>query len=282
MDTFLGIHIVHDEKNQSISMSQSSYLEKMLQKFNMPDCNGVHTPMESGIDLRREKLVEECYAPYRELIGCLTYTTITTRPDLCAATNYFSRFQSCYTDSHFQQAKRILRYVKSTINMKLVYNRNENADPLVGYADADWASDKNDRKSISGFVFKVFGNTVSWSSKKQASVSKSSTEAEYVALAYVMCEGLWLRTLLNELNINCKNATIIHEDNTSCKKIAEEPTESKRLKHVDVSYHFTRDEIEKGKFELQYIQTENQTADIMTKGLGRILFEKHRKNLNLI
>lgn len=142
-------------------------------------------------------------------------------------------------------------------DMKMVYKRNENVEPLVAYADADWGSDKNDRKSISGYVIKVFGKTVSWSSKKQTSVSKSSTEAEYVALAYAMCEGLWLQTLLQELNVNCANATIISEDNTSCKKIAEEPTESKRLKHVNVSYHFTLDEIEKGNYKLKYIQSEN-------------------------
>lgn len=282
VDTFLGVHIVRDEEKQTITMNQSNYLKKMLQKFNMGDCKGIDTPMENGLDLRDGNSDENSVAPYRELIGCLTYTTLTTRPDLCAATNYFSRFQSSYNDTHFQHAKRILRYVKGTIDLKLRYKKYENAEPLIGYADADWGNDKNDRKSISGYVFKVFGNTVSWSSKKQPTVSQSSTEAEYVALAYAMNEGLWLRILLKELNIDCANATVIYEDNTSCKSIAEEPKENKRMKHIDIKYHFIRDEIEKGKFKLCYIQSSDQLADVMTKGLNRKWFVKHRANLDLI
>lgn len=110
-------------------------------------------------------------------------------------------------------AKRILRYIQGTIDLKLVYHRNSSADILVGYTDSDWANDKNDRKSVSGDVFKVFGNTVSWSSRKQTTVSLSSTEAEYISLSEGACEAIWLRKLLNELGLKCDEPTLIYEDN---------------------------------------------------------------------
>lgn len=213
---------------------------------------------------------------------CLTYAAISTRPDLSAATNYFSRFQSCYNDDHYTHAKRILRYIQGTIDMKLVYRKYENVEPLTGYVDSDWASDRNNRKSISGFVFKVFGNTVSWASRKQSTVALSSTEAEYMALAEAICEEKWIRNLLQELGVECKKPTKIYEDNQSCIAIAEASHENKRMKHVDVKYNFIRDVILNHEVQLEYIPTTEQTADIMTKGLDRILFTKHRANLNLV
>lgn len=280
-DTFLGVHIERDNINHKISMSQVGYFEKVLRKFNMIDCKAVSTPIESGIDLQKGESNQDCNAPYRELMGCLTYATITTRPDLCAATNYFSRFQSCYGDEHFKHAKRMLRYIRGTMNLKLVYGRRNDAEPLIGYADADWAGDKNDRKSTSGYVYKVFGNTVSWCSRKQPTVSLSSTEAEYIALSNAICEGKWLRSLLSELGIDSDRATIVYEDNQSCIRVADEPREHKRMKHIDVKYNFIRESIASGEFKLEYIPTGDQVADIMTKGLGQQLFVKHRLNLEL-
>lgn len=163
----------------------------------------------------------------------------------------------------------------------MIYRRDSAADVLVGYTDSDWAGDKIDRKSTSGYVFKVFGNTVSWLSQKQPTVSLSSTEAEYLALAKGICEAKWLRCLLNEIGHPCNSPTIMHEDNQSCIKVAEEPREHKRMKHIDVKYNFIRESVANKEIKLKYISTNDQIADIMTKGLGRILFQKHRENLNL-
>lgn len=280
-NNFLGINIVRNNTNK-ITMDQTNYFRKMLQKFGMSDCKGISTPIEVGLHLENNDVNNtNNKIPYRELIGCITYATLTTRPDLCAATNFFSRFQSCYDDTHFQHAKRMLRYIQDTKHLKMVYEKHDNAETLVGYADADFAGDKNDRKSTSGFVFKVYGNTISWSSKKQPTVSLSSTEAEYIALGGAICEGKWLRGLLHELDIDCNDATIIHEDNQSTMRVAEEPREHQRMKHIDVKYNFIRDSISNNEFKLKYIPTGDQTADIMTKGLGQTSFVKHRKNLNL-
>lgn len=280
-DTFLGMQIQRDAANKMISLSQTNYLKNMVIKFNMADCKGVATPMESNIDLIKNTNVDCDDVPYRELIGCLTYATVTMRPDLCASTNYFSRFQSCFQKEHFTHAKRVLRYIQSTLNLKMVYKKQDNAEPLVGYTDSDWAGDKNDRKSISGYVFKVFGNTVSWASRKQATVSLSSTEAEYISLGQGISEAKWLRSLLNEIGVECVSPTIIQVDNQSCIRVAEESRDHKRMKHINVKFNFIREAVQNKEIALQYIPTGDQTADIMTKGLGKNLFAKHRINLNL-
>lgn len=103
----------------------------------MTDCKEIATPIESGLNLKKSDLNENCNAPCRELIGCLTYATLTTRPDLCAATNYLSRFQNCYNHEHFKHAKRVLRYIKATKDLKLIYKKHENSETLIGYTDSD-------------------------------------------------------------------------------------------------------------------------------------------------
>lgn len=165
--------------------------------------------------------------------------------------------------------------------MKMIYRMHDNAAALVGYSDADWGGDHNDRKSTSGYVFEVFGNVVNWGSRKQTTVSQSSTEAEYIALAQAVNEAKWIKSILNEIGIKINVPIVIYEDNQSVIRIAEEPREHKRMKHIDIKYCFIRDEIEKDVVKIIYKPTEEQTADIMTKGLGRILFLKHRNNLNL-
>lgn len=281
IDSFLGIHIERNLNDSSIALSQSRYLKNVLGKFGMNDCKSAATPIENGLSLQIGDINNLTDQPYRELIGCLTYATQTTRPDLCASTNYFSRFQGCCSDEHFIYAKRILRYIHGTAELKMVYHRDATANILIGYTDSDWAGDKIDRKSTSGYVFKVFGNTVSWLSQKQPTVSLSSTEAEYLALAKGICEGKWLRCLLKEIGHPCNQPTTIFEDNQSCIKVAEEPREHKRMKHIDVKYNFIREAIANKEIILKYIPSNDQVADIMTKGLGRILFQKHRDNLNL-
>lgn len=180
INTFLGIHIERNIENGEMQLSQKQYLINVLEKFQMSDCKPISTPMEIKLKLEKGDDSEASTKPYRELIGCLMYVTLTTGPDLAAATNYFSRFQSNSTDEHFMYAKRILKYIKGTLDLKLKYIQNKDAEILTGFADADWAGDTIERKSTSGFVFKVFGGTVAWLSQKQSTVSLSSTEAEYI------------------------------------------------------------------------------------------------------
>jgi len=148
----------------------------------MEDCKGSSTPMEAKPDFDTDETMEVIteQKPYKELVGCLMYIMLNTRPDLSAAVNHYSSFQSNATQQHWKGLKRILRYLKETMHYGLIYRRQQFA-ALIIYADSDWTESK-DRKSTTGFLLEVFGNNVSWTTRKQTTVALSSTEAEYVAL----------------------------------------------------------------------------------------------------
>jgi hypothetical protein len=155
-----------------------------------------------------------------------------------------------------------------TANCQLVLGHTPSSSPvLFGYADADWASDINDRKSTSGYVFTLGGGAISWSSKKQTTVALSSTEAEYIAGAHAAKEAIWLRQLLTELGQDMSFPTTLHVDNQSAIAIARNPEFHKRTKHIDVRYHYLRQVIDNGSLQLKYTPTQEQVADVFTKGL---------------
>lgn len=279
---FLGMKINYDVDKGIVELSQQQYLQSVLKRFRMEDCKDIATPMEYGLKLESNEDLQLTDKPYRELIGCLMYGMLATRPDLCASISYFSRFQTNAQDDHWNYLKRVLRYVKGTLNAKMVYKREPNDLNLIGYADADWANDINDRKSISGYVFKLFGSTVSWASRKQLCVTVSSTEAEYIALCEASKEALWLKGLVNDFNIFQINYVSIFEDNQGCMRIAEDPKEHKLMKHVDTKYHFVRELVQNEVIDLHYIRTDDQIADVMTKPLQKRQFIKLRKGLNIV
>lgn len=280
--TFLGLTIKRNKEEGVLEISQRKYLENLLTRFGMADCKPKQTPLAAGVKLEKcSDPSQHTTKPYRELIGCLTYATVTSRPDLCAAVNFFSAFQSCATDDHWNHAKRILRYIKGTLDLKLVYRRSDEGGIIDGYADSDWAGDICERKSSSGYVFRVHQATVSWSAQKQKSVALSSAEAEYVSLSVAVKEALWLQMLLQDFQVNVSEPVIIREDNQACIRIAEDDKPTKRLKHIDVRYHFVREEIQRRTIQLVYVPSEDQIADIMTKGLPKPQFEKLRSLLGL-
>jgi hypothetical protein len=181
----------------------------------MESCKPVKTPFEVK-PCREVENGQDCIVelkPYRELIGCLMYVMLTTRPDLNAAVNFFSRFQINATDAQWFGLKRVLRYVQGTIDLGLCYNKGYDV-ALTGYADSDWAGD-TDRRSTTGYLFEVYGATVSWVTKKQSTVSLSSTEAEYVALATAAAELIWMKRLLQEMGVIFSGPVIMNEDNQS-------------------------------------------------------------------
>ncbi|XP_062557763.1 uncharacterized protein LOC134222614 [Armigeres subalbatus] len=203
------------------------------------------------------------------------------RPDICYAVGYLGRFQNQPGETHWQALKRVVRYMKGTKNLKLQYKQHKDAEALVGYADADWASDTEDRKSISGYIFKVYGNTVSWASRKQQTVALSSCEAEYAALSAAASEGLWLHGILQDLKqVQPNMAFKIFEDNRGCISMAAN-TENKRVKHIDVKHHFLRDHVAQGRLTIEAIGTANQKADTFTKPLEPGRFRELRTLLGL-
>lgn len=281
VDVYLGVKIVRNFEKCEMKISQKPFIKNLLKRFGMEFCNGVDTPMEPKLCLTKNSKDPSTKEPYKELIGCLMYVMLTSRPDLSVSVNYLSRFQNCATDSHWIHLKRILRYLKKTENIELLYD-GKTDDILFGYSDADWGNDVDDRKSLSGFLIKVFGCTVSWVTKKQPTVSLSSTEAEYVALCVTSCEVLFVKKLLEDLNIFIDSAIPIFEDNMSCITIAEEPKEHQRMKHIDIKYNFVRDLVKNGILQILYKPSKDQVADFFTKSLPKILFEKFRNIIGFI
>lgn len=274
---FLGLEIFRE--TGVLEVSQQSYVERILQNFGMENCKPVSTPISTSGKWKRDEGILTT-KPYKALLGCLQYLALMSRPDLCFSVNFFSQFQSSPSDSHWSGLQRILRYLQGTKTYRLVYHRSTNEAPLTGYADADFANGLDDRRSTSGIMYTVFGNTVSWKTKKQTLVVLSSTEAEFVALCEASKEGMWLSNLLHEIGIDVLPFRI-HEDNIPCISIAEEPRHHQRTKHIDIKYAFVRELIKEKKIELNYIPTDFQLADIFTKALGEAKFSKFVSALNL-
>lgn len=243
----------------------------ILDKFSLCTCNPTLTPMEKGLQLTRDGNTTS--HPYRELLGSIMYQMLCVRPDLCFPISYMGRFQQNPTESHWTSLKRITRYLKGTTAMGLPLKRTESSTSLVGYVDADWATDVEDRKSVTGYLFKVHGCPVSWASRKQATVSTSSSEAEYVALSAAVSEGIWLAGILEDMKCKDPNeSTILYEDNRGCIGLAKNP-ESKRVKHIDIKHHFVRDHVAAGRIKIEPISTNDQQADIFTKALDSARFQ---------
>ena len=229
--------------------------------------------------LRLERATECDNKPYRELIGGLMYLATTTRPDIAHAVSVLSQFNDYHNEEHWLAAKRVLRYLKGTKDVGLVFGASE--DLLTGYADADYANDVTDRKSYTGYVFSLGGTAISWESRKQRSVATSSAEAEYIAISEAAKESIYLNDFLLELGFNNLSSKLIYNDNQSAKLIADGGGRYSRTKHIDVKYHFLRSLVQEGSIIIQYLPTNNMIADILTKGLPRIKHEEFTANMGL-
>lgn len=277
---FLGINITRNIDN-TITIDQSRAIRNLIKKFNLEDCKVVKTPVEKDLNLKRNlDLENKTDLPYKELLGSLMYIMLGTRPDICFCVSYFGQFQDCATNEHFTHLLRVLKYLKFTVDLKLVFKISDRN--LIGYCDADWANSLDDRKSISGFCFKLNDNLISWTSKKQPIVSLSSTESEFIAVCMASCELLHIKNLLNDLKINYSLPILLNEDNQSTIKLLKNFENNKRCKHIDVKFHFIVDLLAKGIIDLMYISTNDQLADIFTKSLGNEKFNKMIKMMSLV
>ena len=204
-----------------------------------------------------------------------------TQPDLSYAVALLARFQSNPGLAHWKALLHVLAYIKGTLGYRLRYAKDlgGSVKPL-GYVDADYRGDLDIRRSTSGYIFMMAGGPVSWSSKHQQTVALSTTEAEYMALSDCSCQVVWMHTLLGELGFQLK-AVPVCGDNQGSIFIASNPVTEKRSKHIDIRYHYIREVVGKGLVELYFIPGEDNPADLLTKNLGRIKFQKFRALLGL-
>ncbi|KAJ9556900.1 hypothetical protein OSB04_011514 [Centaurea solstitialis] len=275
---FLGLQIKQSEKG--IFINQGKYVHEMLKKFDLTSCTPMKTPMAPPLTLDKDSKGKSVDVTlYRGMIGSLLYLTA-SRPDIMYSTCLCARYQAEPKESHLTAVKRIFRYLKGTPNLGLWYSKDSGFD-LTAYSDSDFAGCKIDRKSTTGGCHLLGGKLVSWTSKKQNSVSTSTAEAEYVAAGICCAQVLWLRNQLQDYDIQLSKIPI-YCDNTSAIAIANNPVLHSKTKHIEVRYHFIRDHVMNGDIELHFVPTEYQLADLFTKPLDVTRFNMLISELGML
>ncbi|KAL1291116.1 hypothetical protein AAHE18_20G178400 [Arachis hypogaea] len=261
---FLGIEVA--QSNAGICISQRKYALDILEETGMLDSRLVDTTMDPNTKLspdQGEPLADP--GRYRRLIGRLNYLTV-TRPDISFATSILSQFLDSPCDSHWDAAVRVFRYIKGAPGKGLLYE-DKGHNQIVGYTDADWAGSPSDRHSTSGYCVFIGGNLISWKSKKQNVVARSSAEAEYRAMALATCELIWLKQLVKELKFCESSKMELVCDNQAALHIASNPVFHERTKHIEIDCHFIREKLQSGEIVSTFVNSNDQLADIFTKAL---------------
>ncbi|KAJ0602472.1 putative RNA-directed DNA polymerase [Helianthus annuus] len=275
---FLGITVTRD--HNSLFLAQTQYAKDILHRANMTACKPCHTPVDTS-----NKMSASDGTPlpdgslYRSLAGALQYLTI-TRPDLSYVVQQICLFMHAPRDTYFAFMKRVLRYIHGTIDLGLRFTASS-SHSLVAYSDADWGGCPDTRRSTSGYCIFLGDNLISWSSKRQQTISQSSAEAEYKAVTNVVPEASWGRNLLLELQSPPTKATVVFCDNISAVYLSSNPVQHQRTKHVEIDIHFVREKVTLGHIRVLHVPAPEQYADIFTKGLPRYLFETFRSSLNV-
>lgn len=285
-DRFLGVNIIRDRKLKTINICQPEYILKILKRFNMLECNPLSTPADPNSRLSpdmspttEEQTAEMESKPYKEAVGSLMHVMVMTRPDIAFAVNQVAQYSKNPGKAHWKAVKRILAYLHKTKDFGLHFD-GKNNNSLIGYCDADYAGCLATRRSTSGVLFINLGGTVSWSSRRQRCTAQSTTEAEFVAASEAAKEAVWLIQLLLEFGKENKPSLLC--DNQSAIALVKNPVFHQRTKHIDVRVFYIREVQEKGIINIDYISTEHQLADILTKALPTPRFEKLRENIGVI
>lgn len=269
---FLGLEI-EQRPDGSIFIHQSAYARRVLKRFNMDGCNPVMTPSDPNQVLHNFSESEPSGYPYREAVGSIMYLSVGTRPDITHAVAIASRYLEKPSIVHENAVKRILKYLKGTINFGILYLSTEEPQ-LIGYSDADHAGDVETRRSTSGHIFKLCGGLISC--ERQKSVSISTMEAEYISASEAVRELVWLIRLLKELFMGELKKPLFFMDNDSAIKLIKNPEFHKRSKHIDIRYHFIREKYNQNLFILNYVSTHEMIADMFTKALAKDKFQYFR------
>ncbi|PIK49004.1 hypothetical protein BSL78_14110 [Apostichopus japonicus] len=262
---FLGINFIQGEGE--ISMDQSKYIMKILDKFSMSDCKPRSTPCEVKVGNHSDQNEKVDPKRYREIVGSLIYLATCTRPDIAWVVGRLSQNLADPRVEDLVTAKHVLRYLKGTVEYKVKYRKSHpESVKLTAYSDSDWGNSA-DRKSTTGYCFFLNDESapISWRAKRQATVALSTCEAEYMALGATTQEALYLLQLLGGMFGDKLHCAYIKGDNQGAIALCKDPVFRQRSKHVDIKYHFIRSVLKEGKIHLQYCPTEQMVADLLTK-----------------
>ena len=261
-------------------IGQKQFITKLLDRFAMENCKPVSTPMVLGL-----KLTKQDGSPctdgsiYRSLIGSLLYLS-STRSDIVFTVNYLSRFMQNPSQIHYTAAKRVLRYLRGTVDFGVYFSRM-NTIKLKGFCDSDWGGSDEEMVSTSGYCFAIGEGIFCWNSKKQPVVAHSTAEAEYIS-AYVASNQLvWLRKVLKDLNCEQEEPTDLFCDNQSAIAISKNSVFHDRTKHMKIKFHALRQFQQEGELVMKYCSTNEQLADLFTKSLAKERFEELRSMVGM-
>jgi hypothetical protein len=280
---FLGTKVTRDRAQKKIWLSQTAYLERTLQNLGLTNLTPQNIPMEPGETLEPAPADFEANAEdrqwYQSVIRSLMFAMIGTRPDLAYPISKLSRFMTNPTKEHRAAAIRVLKYVKKTLKLGLLFDGNLNQ--LIGYSDAGWARDRSYSKSIECYIFKLAGAAISWKSRKQSVISTSSCEAEYTAIFSASLEAVYLGGLLQEFGFP-EGPVTIKTDNSGATSLAKDPKHHERTKHIRVRFHKIRELTEHGVTKVEWTPRTENPADLGTKALPRPELEKWRTEIGLV
>ncbi|KAI7951517.1 hypothetical protein MJO28_007201 [Puccinia striiformis f. sp. tritici] len=281
---------VHQEPG-AVTLSQRHYIDAQLERFELQHLYPSSTPMKPGGHLvqasRAERLAHlESGNNYRSLVGALNYLSVTTQPDITFAVSSLSQFLNSPGTAHWEAGVQVFWYLKGTRDIGLKFMKlSTEVDSLVGYADTDWASCPESRRSVSGNLVLLNGNVISWKSKKQPTLSLLSTEAEYKSVGDITKEVMWIKTLLKKIfNIKIAGPTQIFEDNQGAIALANDVSNHSnyKTKHMSLKHHFIRREIKNESITLQYVRSNQMLADFLTKAVGKTSIKRALGALQLL
>lgn len=285
---YLGMHVLMTP--DATYLHQAGYIQQMLNRFNLNDIALSRTPTSPHLKLfanKGETASRDFVKEYQAKVGSVNYSATITRPDTSFAVSRLARYMSNPSDEHMKEMHVLFGYLKGTMFLAIKYNRGD-AQISRGLVDSDYGGCPDTYRSTTGWVFMLAGAPVSWSSKRQKTVAMSSCEAEYVAASEAAKEAMWLRRLLKELigvhtlqGVGSSYTLKLEIDNNSAMKLSKNPEFHARSKHIAIRHHFIREQIADGTIALQRIDTANNLADILTKGLPRPRFEELVRKLGM-
>src|SRR6266852_5279991 len=277
----VGIEISMSPGKVIISQKQS--IQRILEKHGLADANSALMPLDPGTKILPNPDGNEGNWSnfYAQLIGELQFVANSTRPDIAYAVNRLASYTANPSMQHVAALKRVLRYLAGTRDLEITYKHApESPESFEGYADTAYRN-RDDGKSITGYVFVAAGGAITWRSNKQSVTAISTTEAEYIALWESGKEASWLRNLYNELGLTQQKPTMLNSNSTGVVSIAKDPLFHKRTKHIDSKYHWVQEKVQAGRFEVEYLPTTEQPADVLTKVLPCAAHEKHVQTMGL-
>ena len=276
---YLGVRFFYEPTR--ILMSHTHYIQRCLDELGLANCLPAYVPIDPSIHLSQNMdsplLPDPIY--YRVLVRKVLHLN-NTRPDIVFAVGVVTRFTQAPRQAHLEAAIHIMRYLKGTMHLAVLYRQGEEINPS-GFTDSDFQGDPEQRKSTSGYVFNIGSAPISWRSKLQDEIAESSLEAEYRACADASKEALWLRHFFEDLEMPLTKPLVIYCDNKSCIALGKNPVQNARTKHLEQKCHFTRHQIKQGRIDLVYVTSKDQLADINTKALPKQRFLELRDALGL-